>query len=363
MRILSTGPGGPVKKIGASIMRIVTALLLALTASAVHAAPEDIADNAPDSYTVQKGDTLWGISGRFLKQPTRWPEVWRMNRDQIRNPHLIYPGQVVVLDRLAGTLSIGSQDSGVAGGTIRLSPQVYSTPVDNPIASVPMDVIRPFLTEPLVDEQPDSPNLPSVVAVQQERIVASLGDTVFARYLQPGIDNWQIYRRAAPIRDPRTNQILAFEAQYVGAARTTSLITPGVSTALQVIESREEVNISDRMIPMTKVDSFNYPPHAPPAGTNGHIATIYGGVGETGRYGVVTFNIGKQQGLEPGHVFAIYRSREPVVYRSEGRPETHIIPEARYGIAYVFRVFNRISYALIMNADVPVRPGDAVRAP
>lgn len=348
-------------------MRIVTALLLALLASAniglAIAQPGGIADNAPDRYTVQKGDTLWGISGRFLKQPTRWPEVWRINRESVRNPHLIYPGQVIVLDRATGTLSIAGSELGRAGDSLAIGPRVYSTPVDTPIASVPFDVILPFLTEPLVYEQPDGPNAPIVVAIQEERVVAGAGDTIFAKNIPAGVDAWQLYRRSSPIKDPDTQQILAYEAGYVGTARVTTPVKAGEATAMLITMSKQETNVSDRLQPWVKAENFNYPPRAPAEGVTGKIVAIYGGVGTGGRFSVVTLGIGKQNSVEPGHVFALYRNRGDVVYRDDGKPELHKLPENRYGTVFVFRVFNRVSYALVMDAALPVRPGDTLRAP
>ena len=348
-------------------MRIVTTLLLALFASAqigiAHAAPGDIADNAPDSYTVQKGDTLWAISGRFLKQPTRWPEVWRMNRDEIRNPHLIYPGQVVVLDRINGTLSIGGSQQGRPGDVLVLSPRVYSEPVETAVASVPFDLILPFLAEPLVYDQDDGPNKAAVIVIQEDRVLAGARDSIFVRNIPVGTHDWQIYRRTTPIKDPDTDQILAYEAALIGSARVISTVRPDVATELKVIKTKEAVHMSDRLRPAVLVANFNTPPRAPNPGVAGKLVAVYGGVGIGGRYSVVTLGIGKQNGVELGDVFALDRRRGELIDRTESKALTYKLPDERYGTVFVFRTFDRVSYALVMDASMPVRAGDLVRAP
>lgn len=357
--------------------RIISALFLSLTAAAAFpvlaadapATPAgetkgdkvQLAPDAPDSYTVVKGDTLWGISGMFLKQPWRWPEVWRLNKDQIRNPHLIYPGQIIVLDRNGPYLSVGKQ-VGTSGDT-RLSPQVYATPADSPIASIPMDLIRQFLVEPVVEEVPDDASKPTLVAVQDDRVLAGTGDIVFAKNLTPGIESWQIYRRAEPLRDPVTNQILAYETVVTGTAQALSPSEGNKAAVLKVTKAKREINIGMRLAPTGKDDTVSLTPHSAPANLNGKVLGITDGVFETGRMGVISLGVGKNDGVVPGHVFALHRNRGQVRYTLDGRPETWELPEDRYGLVFVFRVFNRVSYALVVESNNSVRVGDDVRAP
>ncbi len=329
-------------------------------ASAMAASKVDIAENAPDSYVVKKGDTLWAISGMFLKQPWRWPEVWKMNQDQIRNPHLIYPGQIVVLDRASGTLSLGRS---VTNGNDRLSPQIYETDATSPIASIPMDAIRPFLVEPQFGDDADSSRLPTVVAAQEERVLAgAFGDTIYAKNLGAG-DAWDIYRRGKAIKDPVSEKVLGYEAQFVGSAKVTQPSEGGKATELSVVNAKHEILAGDRLAPAAKSDLVAIPPHAAPAGLNVYIASVYGGVDIAGRNSVVAISGGRNAGLEPGHVVALARTNGKITYRGDGNNEKIALPDSRLGIAYVFRSFDRLSYALIMDSNGPVRVGDKVQAP
>ncbi|MDQ7988834.1 MAG: LysM peptidoglycan-binding domain-containing protein [Candidatus Dactylopiibacterium sp.] len=336
-------------------------MFLALGAASVFAADRvQIAPNAPDSYVVKRGDTLWSISGMFLQQPWRWPEVWKMNQAQIRNPHLIYPGQVVVLDRASGTLSLGRALQGA--GTERLSPQVHETPADSPIASVSMEAIRPFLVEPFVGDDKDSARLPTIVANQEGRVLAGAGDVVYARNLGEG-DSWDIYRRGQAIKDPVGGQTLGYEAQYVARARVTQAAADGRAAELVVLDSKQEIVAGDRLAPAADSEIVAIPPHAPAASFSATVAAVYGGVAFGGRNSVVALAGGRNLGLEPGNVVALARNNGDVTYRADGRADRIALPDSRLGVAYVFRTFDRISYALIMDSSGAVKVGDKVMAP
>lgn len=323
----------------------------------------DIADNAPDSYVVKKGDTLWAISGMFLKQPWRWPEVWKMNQEQIRNPHLIFPGQIVVLDRNSGTLSLGKSVSSSSRGDERLSPKIYETDSASPIASISMEAIRPFLVEPRFDDNDDDARLPTVVAAQEERVLAgAFGDTIYAKNLGSG-DAWDIYRRGKPIKDPVGGQVLGYEAEYVATAKVSQPPVDGKAAALVVLNAKHEIVAGDRLAPAVKSDLIAIPPHVPAAGLATAVASVYGGVDFGGRNSVVALAGGSNIGLEPGHVVALARTNGDVVYRGDARAENITLPDSRLGIAYVFRTFDRLSYALIMDSSGPVKVGDKVLAP
>lgn len=382
------------------MIRIIFPLLFAvatLIGTPALAQPVALADNAPDSYTVVKGDTLWGISGRFLQQPWRWPEVWRLNREQIRNPHLIYPGQVIFLDRSGPYLSIGRR----VGGDQRLSPRVYSEPVDAAINSIPLQDIEPFLIRPLIVDEAELVGAATIVATETERVFMGNGDTVFAKDVTPGTGTWQVFRQTRPLIDPVTNEILAYEADYLGTARVVapgtappqdvapaqvvwrhpSELAPGedpwsspddatgrsrfggVPATLEILSAVEEIGTGDRMLLSDRSPVFAHVPRAPDMQIDGRLIGIYRGVIAAGRHSVVTLNVGARDGLEQGHVLALYRNRGSVDY-TEGRvTETFDLPESRYGLAFVFRVFDRVAYALIMDSDGQVTIGDSVRTP
>ncbi|MGL1833562.1 LysM peptidoglycan-binding domain-containing protein [Rhodocyclaceae bacterium SMB388] len=382
------------------MIRIIFPLLFAvatLIGAPALAQPVALADNAPDSYTVVRGDTLWGISGRFLQQPWRWPEVWRLNREQIRNPHLIYPGQVIFLDRSGPYLSIGRR----VGGDQRLSPRVYSEPVDAAINSIPLQDIEPFLIRPLIVDEAELVGAATIVATESERVFMGNGDTVFAKDVTPATGTWQVFRQTRPLIDPVTNEILAYEADYLGTARVVAPGTAppqdvapahvvwrhpstleaheepwsspddrtgrsrfgGVPATLEILSAVEEIGTGDRMLLSDRSPVFAHVPRAPEMQIDGRLIGIYRGVIAAGRHSVVTLNVGARDGLEQGHVLALYRNRGSVDY-TEGRvTETFDLPENRYGLAFVFRVFNRVAYALVMDSDGQVTIGDSVRTP
>ncbi|MDR1423642.1 MAG: LysM peptidoglycan-binding domain-containing protein [Azoarcus sp.] len=342
--------------------KIISSLIagIALTACAiVQAAPPAVATSAPDSYTVVKGDTLWDISGRFLQEPWRWPEVWQMNTDEIKNPHLIYPGQIVVLDRSGPYLRLGkpvADSSGKAIGEGRLQPRVYETPVDEAISTIPLKVIAPFLTRPLVADEARLIGAATIVATETSRVYLGQGDTIFAKNVRADVDRWAVFRPAKPLIDPVTQKQIAFEAQYLGIARVTERTDP---VTLQIIEAVEEIGAGDLMLPVEGELVFSYAPHAPTQAIDAHMISIYRGVLETGKLSVVAINAGKEDGLDPGSVLAMFRDRGTATHGQQ----RHKLPEKRYGSLLVFRVFDRVSYALIMDTDGQATIGDAVRNP
>jgi hypothetical protein len=344
------------------MIRIISSLLVSIAAfvygNAALAAPPELAENAPDSYTVVKGDTLWAISGRFLQKPWRWPELWRMNRDQIRNPHLIYPGQVLLLDRSGPWLSTATTVGEGQDGQIR--PRIYHESLDEAITTIPLKIIEPFLTRPVVVDTTTVPGAATIVATETSRLYLGQGDTIFAKDVAADIDNWQIFRPAKPLVDPLSGEILAYEAQYLGAARVTERTSP---TTLTITESVEEIGSGDLMLPSEPPRVFAYVPHAPEAAIDARLVTIYRGVSETGKLNVIALSAGQRHGLEVGHVLALFRNRGTAVLGEGSNKEIYELPEKRYGTALVFRVFENVSYALIMDTDGQAAIGDAARNP
>lgn len=338
-------------------LRIIFVLLLGFSsapATAAPAAPLQLAGDAPDSYTVRRGDTLWGISGRFLREPWRWPELWRMNREQVGNPHRIYPGQVLALDRSGPTLRVATPE--------RLQPRVHEEGGARAIPSIPHHVIAPYLSEPLIVEEGALDAAPKIVATQEDRVFVGAGNTIYATGVESGAKSWQVYRPAQPVKDPRSGEVLGYEAVFLGSAR---LVRPGAPATLEIVSSKQEVGLGDRLVAAVTPDVITHAPHAPERDVEGRIVKIYEGVGETGRSHVVTLGIGRAHGLEPGHVLAIHRQGRAVTYSDPGehRREDYTLPEERFGLVFVFRTFDRLAYALVMDASRPVTVGDSVRKP
>jgi hypothetical protein len=375
--------------------RIISLIMLLAGALPVYGATTaQIKENAPDQYTVQRGDTLWGISGRFLNQPWRWPELWKMNQDQIRNPHLIYPGDVIVLDRSSGQLRLGKME------TVRLSPQVRVEPLERAVPSIPPSVIAPFLSKPLVVGQNELDDAARIIATPENRVAVGAGETVYAEGITKdrGI-TWQIFRRGDALVDPETNQILGYEATYIGEARVRRF---GEVSTLDLINTTQEVYREDRLLPAAKeMPVFAYVPRAPQKNVSGHIVSTYGSLGEAGPMSIVALSKGSQDGIEVGHVLGIYRNariaryalRTSPLYGRAGlsgddssRPyypdeltprdgelyprhapvtdsDLAKIPRERYGLVMVFRTFDRAAFALVMEASQQVSIHDVVTNP
>ena len=346
------------------MVRIISALILAVTAVCASAAePLKLVDNPPDRHVVVRGDTLWGISGKFLKEPWRWPEIWNMNREEIKNPHLIYPGQVVYLDRSGKTPRLRLGKAVKSGsGTVKLQPHVYSDPVQQAIPSIPPNQIEPFLSQPLVVEQGELDTVPRIVAGPEYRGMMGNGDQAFATAIpDASIVRWNVFRPGKPLIDPDTGNTIGYEAFFLGNA---NLVQPGEPAALQITVAKEEIMRGDRLIPAPPVNIISYVPHRPDHEVAARVMTIYGGVSEGGRASIVSLNRGKNDGLEVGHVLALFRNRvASAIDQDTMRRVDTPIPEERYALVFVFRVFNGVSYALVLESSKPVTIGDYARNP
>ncbi|MBK9447210.1 MAG: LysM peptidoglycan-binding domain-containing protein [Betaproteobacteria bacterium] len=351
--------------------RIISALLLALAASFVQAAdptpapatPILIAENAPERHIVVPGDTLWGISAKFLKEPWRWPEVWRMNSEQIKNPHRIYPGDVIVLDRDAsGNPMLRLASKGNSNG--KLQPKIYSEPVNQTIPSIPPNVIEPFVSEPLIVDDISVNNGARIVAMQEERVFLGPGDKAFVVGAsdRPNQELWQIYRPGKPLLDPEDNKtVLGYEAFYLGTAKQQQPGEPGV---FEIRTFKQEIGRGDRLLPANPPQLVNYAPHKPDTAIEARVASVYGGVGAAGRGSIITLNRGTSNGIEVGHVLAIYRNRSDTFrnYETDAK-ETVDLPNERFGLVFVFRTFARVSYALVLNSNGSVNLNDLLLNP
>lgn len=332
----------------------------------------ELSPTAPDSYTVKPRDTLWDISKMYLTSPWRWPELWGMNLDQIRNPHLIYPGQVLYLDKTGGRarLRVGEQ---MADGTTRLSPRVRASNLDaGAIASIPFHLIEPFLNEAVIFEGNQLETAPRIVATQEGRVLLGRGDTAYVRGDIPSQRDFRIFREPKPLRDPTTKEVLGWEATYVGAAEYARQgetrngadgkpeIIPATFTVTGI---KQEAGVGDRLSPIPAREFSNYAPHAPAGDMAGQIVSIYGDALTAGQNQIVSLNKGARDGMERGHVLALWRDGEKVLDKTEPSRPTIKLPDERHGMLFVFRVFDRMSYALILSVKDPVKAGDRFTQP
>jgi hypothetical protein len=382
-------------------------ILCSYVAPAPAATTEDLAVDAPDRYVVVRGDTLWAIAGRFLKNPWKWPDLWKANQEQIRDPHWIYPGDVLVLDRSAEQMRLKL----LRAETVKAVPAVRASALPpEPIPTIPTADIEPFLSKPLVIAQNQLAGAPRIVRTQESRVAIGAGDTAYATGIskEKGL-YWQMFRPGSPLIDPVSKETLGYVAIYLGDAKVERL---GDVSTIQIVSAGQEVYAGDYLQPAPReVTLDGYAPHAPTKQIEGRIIALYNQLYETGPNAIVTLNRGARDGLEVGNVLALYRNlnaptftlRESPLYGrtgfiySEKNPHTNYqneplgdrnspvygrigpagaafkddktnvptvtLPDERYGLLMVFRVFDRASYALVMNASRPVNVLDIVTNP
>ena len=367
----------------------------------------DMAEGAPERYVVVPGDTLWGIASRYLKSPWRWGELWRMNQEQIKNPHRIYPGDVIVLDKSAGEVRLRL----LSTETVRLSPQVRASPLaPEPVPTIPISDIEPFLSKPLVIAQDQLVSAPRIVRPQEGHIALGAGDIAYVQGIAKDQgDYWHLFRAGPALVDPDTDETLGHEATFLGEARVAK---HGDVSTVEIVKASSEIYAGDYLLPAPReVGLDNYLPHAPEKKIDARIIAAYGGLYEVGGYSIVAISKGTRDGLEVGHVLVIYRNlnastyrlRESPLYGRSGliydakNPRTNYVneplatrgsplygrvgpagyqykddktrlpspplPAESYGLLMIFRVFERASYALIMNAGKQVNVLDIATNP
>ena len=346
------------------IISLICFLLPALAFAAPSDAPPVLRSDAPDQHIVVKGDTLWDISGKFFRDPWRWPYIWGMNKDTIKDPHWIYPGDLIILDRATGTLRIGQADEKSTEsarserGVIKLPPRIRAGRSDHDaIPSIPASAIAPFLSQPLVVEEGALKEGPVLLGAREGRVLLAVHDTGFVKGLPSDKGNsWQIYRTGKRLIDPVTQELLGIEAIYLGNAEATKFAD--IST-VTITKSLQEIYKGDRLVAPSGEISSHYLPRSPDSDISASVISIYGGISQAGQNDIVTLNKGKRDGLESGHVLALHHKGE--VIRSGGQNFT--LPDERYGLLFVFRVFEKVSYALVMQTRLPVQLLDRASTP
>lgn len=311
----------------------------------------------PDQYTVVKGDTLWDISGRFLQNPWQWPKLWETNR-HIINPHLIYPGDTLYFSYVDGKPRLS------LSRTVKLSPKIRVHPLDTAVNLIPADAITQFLTSPKVLDESNMADSPYVIDFAGEHLIGGSGDRMYVRSISdPDNLNYTVYRRGKPYRRPSTGEILGYEAIYIA---DTSLQAMGDPATMVINRSDSEIRIGDRLMENSTGNlALNYFPRPPQTEINGSIISVLNGVSQIGQHNIVVIDRGIADGVQTGHLFDI-RQRGRVVrdpFTRNGGNRTVRLPDETAGVLMVFRPFEKVSYALVMEATSAIHVLDKVKTP
>jgi len=359
--------------------KILVLPLLFLLSPTLSADTVQLKPDHPERYTVQKGDTLWDISKRFLKSPWHWPRVWKIN-EQIKNPHLIYPGDVLVLRWVDGRPEIsllrrdkvepptlplpptdGTPDQRPTDPrTVRVKPRVHEEPITAAIPTIPPDAIAPFLSQPLAVGDRELKQAGYITIGLERRIALGNGSEFYARGFQgESKEYYNIFRPGRALNHPDTGELLAYEAVYLGDARR---LEGGDPSKFIVTRVKQEILPTDRLLVAERKASLPYYyPQAPKKEVNGRVVAALGAVAEVGPYHIIAISLGRREGMEEGTVLRVMRSegshRDPV---AGGR---YKLPDEESGLVMVFRVFDKVSYALVMSATRSVYINDRVTNP
>jgi len=318
-----------------------------------------LAKNHPERYVVRKGDTLWDIAGRFLRDPWRWPDIWYVN-PKVRNPHLIYPGDELELVYLDGKPRLRLKRG---PSVVKLSPQARVTPWDGSIPTIPVDAIAAFLTRPYVITEAELEMAPYIVDFADEHIIGGAGQRAYVRSIETEEPaKYDVVRPGKTYKDAETGEVLGLEAQYVGSA---SIQRTGDPATIYLTRAKIEAIISDRLLPVVNEKPItDFYPKAPEDEVNGAIIGMFNGVNQIGHHNVVVLDRGASDGLSPGTVLRIDRRGETIRdIVSPRRWDRVTLPDEEAGLLMVFRTFDRVSFALVMHATRSIHLNDRVRNP
>lgn len=309
-------------------------------------------EEAPLHYTVKKGDTLWGIANYYLRDAWQWPQLWYTN-GRIKNPHLIYPGEVLTLVMVNGHPRLILAED-------RLHPRIHEMPLDQAIPAIPIDAIREFLRGPRLISKEEIDKAPYVVEFTEEHVIAGQNSSVYVKNLpKNGIASWSLVKVGNPYTDPDTHEVLGFEAIPTGEADVRDY---GQPAEMILTKSPQEVEIGNRLLPL-EPESFkaDFYPHAPSVPVDGRILSVYGGLSQIAQYDIVAINRGSRDGIDPGTMLGIYQQGQtvPDPY-SDGKIK---LPEQKAGLLMVFKVTPRLSYGLVLKETRAAHLYDKVHNP
>ncbi|WP_028454734.1 LysM peptidoglycan-binding domain-containing protein [Chitinilyticum litopenaei] len=344
--------------------KTIISLLLSLgsLAGVANADTLQLAKDAPDRYVVVKGDTLWGISGKFLSQPWRWPEIWQMNKEEIKNPHWIYPGDVILLDRSGAQPRLRLlKNEKVSGRSVKLSPTVRSSPLQGmAIPSIPASAIDPFLDKPLVMAEADYKTAARIGAGLENRVVFGTGDTIYAVDMagKEG-ETWQVVINRASILDPDNKEKkIGLELAYLGDAIVTA---EGEVTTLKVTKAVREIPVGARLVRAPEKPFINFVPHLPEQAIEAKVLSSYSGARHVGSLSTVVVNRGAADGIDLGTVLFAYKPGKLIKKESKEEAD-RMTPPVRNGAVFVYRVFPTLSYGLVLDSTDAVTYGDLLKA-
>ncbi|HKU13955.1 MAG TPA: LysM peptidoglycan-binding domain-containing protein [Steroidobacteraceae bacterium] len=332
--------------------------------------------DAPDEYVVKSGDTLWDISKVFLRDPWYWPEIWYVN-PQVQNPHLIYPGDVLKLVYVDGQPRVTLSERGGAtesGGGKRLSPEVRRAPLSQAITAIPYDVIASFMGRPTLLDNDQVKSAPYVVAMRDGHVIGAVGNEVYAKGIGSAAADarYSIIHVDEKLYDPETRDLLGYSGMYVGSG---PVATAGDPAKVVLTDSTREALQGDKLFPESVDVNVDFVPHAPTSDVKARVIAVRNHT-VMGQYQVVALNRGQKAGLEPGHVLAISQiggtvrdnyskggMRATTTSTSRGWGKSVQLPDERIGLAMVFKAFDRMSYALVMETSHEIRQGDLAANP
>lgn len=329
--------------------------------------PVPLASDAPNEYVVRVGDTLWDIASTFLRDPWYWPEVWYVN-PQVENPHLIYPGDVLALVTVGGQQRI----TNIRASTYRLSPQARISPLSESIASIPYEQIDAFLSKGLVLERDQADQLPYILRSRGNHLMASAGNEIYIRGGEPAATGtrYSVVHVGDELRDPDDNKVIGYQGIYIGEG---ALSRGGDPATVALTDTNREALEGDRLVPETVDIPLNFFPKAPDIDVDGRIISVVDGVSLIGQYQVVVLNRGARNGLAPGDVLSVFQTGEEIRdrYASGGflgssslmGGEKVKLPDEEAGTVMVFKVYDRIGYALVMEATSDIHVLDTIRNP
>jgi hypothetical protein len=317
--------------------------------------PVPLSSNAPGEYVVQVGDTLWDIAGEFLDDPWYWPEIWYVNPD-IENPHLIYPGDVLGLVYIDGQPRI----TNIRASTYRMSPQARATPLAEAVTSIPYDAVSAFLSTGVILEKGQAETLPYMLDTRGDHLIAAAGNEIYVRGNQGDRlgSRYNVVKVGEPLYDPDDNRLVGYQGLFVAEG---TLRRSGDPSTVALTDSVQEAVIGDRLIPEVVDVPMNFFPRAPSYNIEGRIISVVGGVTQIGQYQVVVLNRGAKDGLVVGDVLSVFQTGATVDDRIGGGRVK--LPDEVAGTTMVFKVYDRISYALVMEATTNINVLDMVRTP